>query len=148
MWFSNIILVTFTTVPNYPLFKLHNFIWAYIYKGRTMHSEKRFHPRIEPKDLPVHITIDRPPDEELAMDGIVVDLSYSGIKIKLNSPLIAKINDQITINLQLPKSGIPIRIHGVVKRCISPSECGIHFIDQPPKKNMDDLMFECVMNNH
>ena len=113
-----------------------------------MDSEKRLHPRVEPENLPVHITIDRPPDEELAMSGTVIDLSYSGIKIKLNTPLKAKINDQITINLKLPKSGIPIRIHGVVIHCLSQSECGIHFIDQPQKKTMDDLMFECVMRRH
>lgn len=111
-----------------------------------MHSEKRQHPRVEPKDLSAHITIKRLPDEELTMSGSIIDLSYSGIKIKLNAPLIAKIGDQITINIQLPKSGIPIRIQGTVKHHLSQSECGVHFIEQPPKKAMDDLMFECVMH--
>lgn len=112
-----------------------------------MHAEKRLHPRVEPQDLPVHITISRPPDEALVLDGIVIDLSYSGVKIKLNAPFIAKINDQITIKINLPKSGIPIKIQGTIKHHMSQSECGVHFIDQPPKKAIDDLMFECVLNN-
>ncbi len=110
-----------------------------------MHTEKRLHPRVEPKDLPVLITIERPPNEELTMAGVVIDLSHSGIKIKLNAQLIAEVNDQITINLQLPKSGIPIRINGVIKHHLSESECGVHFIDQPKKNAIDDLIFECVM---
>ncbi|RLA22659.1 MAG: PilZ domain-containing protein [Gammaproteobacteria bacterium] len=112
-----------------------------------MYAEKRLHPRVKPKNLTAHITINRPPDETLAMDGTVVDLSYSGIKIKLSTPLIAEINDQITINLQLPKSGIPIRIHGVVVHRRSAIECGLHFVDQPPRQAIDDLMFECVKHH-
>ncbi|WP_428355026.1 PilZ domain-containing protein [Methyloprofundus sp.] len=113
-----------------------------------MHSEKRRHPRVEPNDLSAQILISRPPDEELTMDGVVVDLSYSGIKIKLNSPLVAKVKDKITITLKLPKTGIPIRIHGVIIHCHTESECGVHFIDPLAKKDMDGLMFECVMHPH
>ncbi len=109
-----------------------------------MCAEKRLYPRVNPKNLIAHITINRPPDEALTMDGIVVDLSHSGIKIKLSAPLMAEINDQITINLQLPKSGIPICIHGVIVHRRSPMECGLHFVDQPPLKSIDSLMFECV----
>lgn len=113
-----------------------------------MQLEQRAYPRIEPKDFPVDISITRLPDKKLSMSGVVVDLSYTGIKIKLNSPLLVEINDQITINLKLPKSGIPIRIKGLVKHNLSELECGIHFINQPPQKEMDDLMLECVMGNH
>ncbi|WP_428355029.1 hypothetical protein [Methyloprofundus sp.] len=51
-----------------------------------------------PKDLSAQLHVSRPPDEELTMGGGVVDLSYSGIKIKLNSPLVAKVKDKVTMN--------------------------------------------------
>lgn len=112
-----------------------------------MHSEQRAHPRVETENLTAHITLVRPPDKELVMQGKVLDLSYSGIKIKLNSPLQAEVNDKVSIKLQLPKSGIPINIHGTIKHCQSQSECGLHFIQQLPKQAMDDLIFECVLRS-
>ncbi len=111
-----------------------------------MNAEKRAHNRIEPKELSAHITIKRPPDEELLTNGIVIDISYSGIKIKLDSPIIAETNDQITIDMKLPQSGIPISIHGVVKHRLPDSQCGIYFGDLHPEESVDDLMFECVMH--
>lgn len=113
-----------------------------------MYAKKRSHPRVEPENLPAHIVIVRPPDQELNVDEVVVDLSYSGIKIKLEAPLIAEINDQVMIDLKLPKSGIPIHIRGLVKHRSSSLECGLHFIDQPPRKFIDDLIFECMTTDY
>lgn len=113
-----------------------------------MNSEKRAHPRIEPKDLAAYIVIDRPPDEELISDGIVLDISYSGIKIKLDTPITAKTDDKITINICLPQSGIPIAIHGVIKHRLPDKQCGVYFGDLHPEEFVDDLMFECIMNTH
>ena len=113
-----------------------------------MNSEKRVHPRIEPTDLPAHIVIDRPPDEELITDGIVLDISYSGIKIKLDTPITAKTDDKITIKIRLPQSGIPIAIHGVIKHSLPNDQCGIYFGDLHPEEHVDNLMFECVMHAH
>jgi len=112
-----------------------------------MNSDKRIHPRIEPQNLAAQIKITRPAEESL-MEGIVLDISYSGIKIKLNSPIQVEENDQITISLQLPTSGIPIAIHGIIKHQLSNAECGIYFGDLHPEEFVDDLLFECVMHAH
>lgn len=71
-----------------------------------MHSEQRVHPRVETKNLTAHITLIRPPDKELVMQGEVLNLSYSGIKIKLNSLLQTEVNDKVSIKLQLPKQAM------------------------------------------
>jgi len=113
-----------------------------------MNSDNRIHPRIEPQNLAAHIKITRPPAEDFLTEGFVLDISYSGIKIKLNSPIQAEENDQITISLQLPKSGIPVAIHGIIKHQLSNTECGIYFGDLHPEEHVDDLMFECVMHAH
>ncbi|MDF1583382.1 MAG: PilZ domain-containing protein [Methyloprofundus sp.] len=113
-----------------------------------MNSDNRAHPRIKPKNLVAQIKIIHPPAEEFLTEGLVLDISYSGIKIKLNSPIQAVENDQITISLQLPKSGIPITIHGIIKHQLSNTECGIYFGDLHPEEHVDDLMFECVMHAH
>jgi len=84
-------------------------------------------------------------DEKIDLMGTVADFSCSGIKIKLDSPLIAELNDKITIKIQLPKSGIPITIHGIIKNCQSESEYGLHFNDPLAQKTMDNLIFECVI---
>ncbi len=113
-----------------------------------MNAEKRSHQRIEPKNLSAHITIKRPPNQEIVTDGTVIDISYSGIKIQLNTPMLAKTHDKITIDITLPQSGIPINIHGVVKHRLPDAQCGIYFGDLHPEEYVDDLMFECVMHTH
>ena len=113
-----------------------------------MNSDNRIHPRIEPKNLAAHIKITRSPTEEFLSDGQVLNISYSGIKIKLNSPIQAEKNDQITISLQLPKSGIIVTIHGTIKHQLSNTECGVYFDDRHSEEYVDDLMFECVKNTH
>jgi len=113
-----------------------------------MNSEKRFHQRIEPTNLAAQISITHLSAKPIISEGTVLDISYSGIKIKLSQPLAVEKNDTITINLNLPKSGIPIAIHGIVKHRLSQSECGIYFGDLHPEESVDDLLFECVMTNH
>jgi len=109
-------------------------------------TDNRLHPRIEPAELIAQIKITHPPAEETCSNGTVIDISYSGIKIKLSSPIEADKNDKITIELQLPKSGIPVTIHGTIKHRLD-NECGIYFGDLHPEATVDDLMFECVMHS-
>ncbi len=113
-----------------------------------MNPDNRIHPRIEPKNLAAKIKITRPPAEEFLTEGLVLDISYSGIKIKLDSPIKAEKNDQITISLQLPNSGIPIAIHGIIKHQLTNTEYGVYFGELHPEELVDDLMFECVMHTH
>lgn len=111
-----------------------------------METENRTHPRFCPKGLTATISLEPPaPAEKIELEGIVVDMSYTGIKIKLSSPLSHDMPlSEIQINLTLPESGIPLVIHGVIKHLSESSECGLEYSEKHPEHEVDDLMFECI----
>ncbi len=111
-----------------------------------MEAEKRTRIRFNPEGLVAHIIIEPPPpDAEIVFDGLVVDMSYSGIKIKLNQPLSQDIEEgELRITLILPESGVPVSIHGMIKHIQEKQQCGLQYTDQHNEKELDSLMFECV----
>ena len=115
-----------------------------------MNSDNRKHPRFTPRGLIASITIDPPPpDKEITLEGTIIDMSYTGIKIKLTSAMPADVPDsEIKINLITPESGIPITIHGMIKHLNDQSECGVHYSKKHPEHEVDDLMFECIKSAH
>ncbi len=111
-----------------------------------MSVNNRKHPRFNPHGLTANITIDPPPpDKEIILQGTVIDMSYTGIKIKLSSAMPADIPEsEIKINLTMPESGIPITIHGIIKHLNEQAECGLHYSKKHPEHEIDELMFECI----
>jgi hypothetical protein len=111
-----------------------------------MTIDKRKHARIKPDDLSAVITISPPaPDNQITLKGLVLDMSASGIKIKLFSAMPANIpKSKIKIDMVMPKSGLPITIKGIIKRLDNQSECGIKYHQEHPDKTLDNLMFECI----
>jgi len=109
-------------------------------------ADQRTSKRIYPEGLNAHIIIDPPPpDEEIIIEGVVVDMSYKGIKIRLNHPLNHKIDEaELRISIRLPESGVPLSIHGLIRHVNDACECGLQYADQHHEQEMDDLMFECV----
>ncbi|MBE0435874.1 MAG: PilZ domain-containing protein, partial [Methylomicrobium sp.] len=77
-----------------------------------MLNEQRKHPRIPVKELKAHVSIDRVRQAPIEIDGDVIDISYTGIKIRLNSPLPEESEGIVKIVIVLPESKIPITIHG------------------------------------
>lgn len=111
-----------------------------------MEAEKRNRKRIKPEGLNAHIMIAPPsPGEEIVIDGVVVDMSYSGIKIKLEHPLHQSVEQgELLISIRLPESGIPMSIHGLIRHLSDNGECGLEYAETHEEQSMDDLMFECV----
>ncbi len=111
-----------------------------------MEEDKRNHRRFNPEGLTAHIIIDPPPpDEEIVIDGQVVDISYSGIKIKLKHPLAHDVEQaELRISIVLPESQVPVSIHGMIKHMHNGNECGLQYAAQHTEDSVDDLMFECV----
>jgi len=109
-------------------------------------TENRDRKRFNPEGLAAHITIDPPPPEdEMVIDGQVVDMSYSGIKIRLNEPLEHDVEEaELRISLVLPESGVPVSIHGMIKHVVDQQECGLQYADKHTEDELDHLMFECV----
>lgn len=111
-----------------------------------MKIDLRNHPRFKPEALDADITITPPePDEIIHLQGNVIDMSYSGIKIKLFSAIPNDIPEsQIKIKLMLPELNVPATINGVIKHLNSDAECGIGYDDNLSENEIDDLMFECI----
>ena len=111
-----------------------------------MDTEKRIHPRFLPKGLLANITIEPPaPEEEIVVEGEIVNMSYNGIKIRLSKPLQSEIDHcEIKIAIIMPQSGIPISIHGIIKHIKQQCEYGLQFADGHTEQSIDHLMFECI----
>ncbi|ANE55872.1 PilZ domain-containing protein [Methylomonas sp. DH-1] len=112
-----------------------------------MQNENRSRIRFNPAGLVAHIIIDPPPPGgEIVIDGQVVDMSYSGIKIRLREPLGQSIEEaELRISIILPESGVPVSIHGTIKHIQQEHECGLQYdADRHQEHELDDLMFECV----
>ncbi len=111
-----------------------------------MNTENRKYPRFCPKKLIASISIDPPhPAKKISIKGDVVDMSHTGIKIKLTTPLNIDIHESIMlINLTLPESGVPVAIRGKIKHLTNESEYGLQYLEPHLDHGADDLMFECI----
>ena len=110
-----------------------------------MIQDNRFRKRFHPEGLAAHIIINPPLGGEITILGHVVDMSYGGIKIKLNEPIGHAVEEaELSINLVLPESGVPVSIRGRIKHIVNREEYGLKYSDRHTEFELDDLMFECV----
>jgi len=112
----------------------------------TMFFEQRTQPRFVADNLTAHITV-KPPsaDKKITVNGKLIDMSYTGIKIRLNTPLPDILDyGEIKIVIMLPQSGIPISIQGIIRHDNEKNEYGVQFSDQHKQQTVDRLMFECI----
>lgn len=108
-----------------------------------MKDEKRSHRRVKPKKIKASIFSAHKSSQEMALSGEIIDISRTGIRIKLSKPLKKSFNEKLKITMVLPDSGSPFTIHGLLKHQHSESEYGIHYTDHVDG-SIDDLLFECV----
>lgn len=112
-----------------------------------MENDQRNRKRFNPAGLAAHIIIDPPPPGgEIVIDGLVVDMSYSGIKIRLQEPLGQSVEEgELRISLILPESQVRVSIHGIIKHVHQQQDCGLQYdADKHSEDELDELMFECV----
>ena len=111
-----------------------------------MSKESRRHVRFNPKGLKATITICQPLiNEDLHLQGDVIDMSYSGIKIKLLSAMPSDLPEsKIIIVVTMPKSGISITIKGSIRHFNEEAEYGMHYSEDQNEHAVDDFMFECI----
>ena len=110
-----------------------------------MYIDNRERKRFYPQGLTAHIIIAPPHAEEVVIEGEVVDMSYGGIKIRLEKPLRPPIEEAaLRITLVLPESGVSMSIHGSIRHVENFNECGLQYASHHTESEMDDMMFECV----
>ncbi|PPD22671.1 MAG: PilZ domain-containing protein [Methylomonas sp.] len=107
-----------------------------------MKPEKRNHKRIKPQGLKAGLTFNAA-SQEIALDADIIDISYSGIRVKLKTPIAADMTGNVRINMTLPESNTPFSVHGILKHQSHDDQCGLHYVDHV-EGSIDDLMFECV----
>lgn len=111
-----------------------------------MSAENRRHVRFCPQGLEAEITlIDLLTNIEVCLQGQVVDMSYSGIRIKLSSPLPSGLPDsQVKIAVTMPKSGVTMQIKGSVRHMTQQAEYGLDYFRDNSEQDIDAFMFECI----
>lgn len=114
-----------------------------------MENNRRKHSRFEPGNLSAIINLTQASShEDIIIEGKVINLSYTGIKIKLKKAVPNNILlNKIKINLILPQSGIPISIHGAIKHFTGNTVCGMQFSENHPEHEVDGLMLECIKSS-
>lgn len=115
---------------------------SYWRRDSLVKSEKRNHRRIKPKGLQAGLVINTL-DQEVSLDADIIDISYSGIRVKLKEPIAADMTGNVRINMTLPESNTPFSVHGILKHQTDDDQCGLHYVDHV-HGSIDDLMFECV----
>ena len=107
-----------------------------------MKSDQRIHRRIKPRGMQAGIVFNSA-NQEISLEADIVDISYSGIRVKLREPITHDIGGNIRINMILPESNTPFSVHGILKHQNTDTEYGLHYADHV-HGSIDDLMFECV----
>jgi len=108
-----------------------------------MKTERRRHRREKPQNIQANIFALHPTEPEIPLSGEILDISRTGIRIKLSKPLGKDVNDNLKITMVLPDSGIPFTVHGTLKHLHSDTEYGVH-VTHHVDGSIDDLLFECV----
>lgn len=108
-----------------------------------MNRDQRQHARFNPEGLMARVTLEHEALDQIYVNGEVINISHSGIRLKLAEPLHAQINDKIKIQLILPESGIPLTIRGIIKHEITENEFGLHYDNPPSKNDYEDIILEC-----
>ena len=105
-------------------------------------SERRSHPRFYPDGLKANIQIEN--GQSLTfLEGEVIDISFTGIKIRLKTPSSWDMEGKIKIDLHLPDTGIPFSINGILRHQSMAGDLGIEYVDASNVVEMDKFIFEC-----
>jgi len=107
-----------------------------------MKAERRNHLRVKPKNVQADIHSIDPSIHETSVSGEILDISLTGIRIRLSNPLGKNIDDNLKITLISPESGTPFTVHGTLKHLHSDTEYGVHYTHHIDG-SIDDVLFEC-----
>jgi len=111
-----------------------------------MKHEKRSQRRVKSRNVKAGVFSTHSSEEELDLDAEIIDISRTGIRIKLCAPLDTNIHDRLKITMFLPESGATFTVHGVLKNQHSETEYGLHLFDHV-EGSVDDMIFECISLN-
>ncbi len=107
-----------------------------------MATEKCASSRLMPKGFPTAIMFNST-SQEIALDADILDISYTGIRVKLKQPIASNIVGYIKITMILPESGTPFSVHGILSHRHTAYASAVHYSDHIVG-SIDDVMFLCI----
>jgi hypothetical protein len=114
------------------------------HNGRTnMQSDRRNDPRTEAKGLNAKISLYQSNGSILIADANLLNVSHSGIKLRMKKPLVAEVDTKVQLEVVLPASRVPVIVNAVVVHSQHDSEFGMHYIDVRPEDPLEQLISEC-----
>jgi hypothetical protein len=111
-----------------------------------MKKERRSQQRVTPKDLQANLQSSESSAQKISLNAEIMDISRTGIRIKLNEPLDKNTESKVIISMHLPDSGTPFSVNCILKNQHSQMEYGLRYADEShkTKRSIDDMLFECV----
>lgn len=108
-----------------------------------MQNDRRIEHRTDAKGLKAKISVYQQNGSILVADVNLMDVSRSGIKLRLTKPLIAEVDDKVQLEVILPEVNVPVIVNAVIVHCKPDSEYGVHYIDVRPEDPLDLLINVC-----
>lgn len=108
-----------------------------------MESDKRNTPRTAATGLKAKIIITHSNRTTMIADVNLLDVSRSGIKLRMQKSLSMEIGTKIQLEIILPNSGIPVILDAVVVHEKFESEFSLHYIDVRPEDPLSELITQC-----
>jgi hypothetical protein len=113
-----------------------------------MQIDRRNEPRTEAKGLNAKMSVFQPNGSLLLVDVSLLDISHSGIKLRVKKPLVTADNTKVQLQVELPHSGLPVIVNAEIVHNKFDSEFGIHYIDLQPEDPLEQLITECKNNEN
>lgn len=108
-----------------------------------MNFDRRNELRTDAKGLEAKISVYQPNGSILVADVKLLDVSRSGIKLRVTKPLIVEVDDKAQLEVLLPGVNVPVIVNAVVVHTKLDSEYGMHYIDVRPEDPLDLLISVC-----
>lgn len=108
-----------------------------------MQTDRRNEPRTDANGLAAKMTVFLPNGSMLVAEATLLNVSRTGIKLRVKKPLIADSDAKVQIETLLPDAGIPVIVNAVIVHNKFDSEFGIHYIDVRPEDPLEQLISEC-----
>jgi hypothetical protein len=111
-----------------------------------MDSDKCKHPPFNFNGLRVNITlIPVASSEKITLAGTLVDISYTGIRIKLSNEIHPDLPDsKIKMDFIMPASGVPVSIHGILRHVNAQVEHDLQYSKSNPLTHL--IIFRQCIN--
>ena len=112
--------------------------------------EKRQYPRYKTTKLKALVSLFiSPHSAPVQIEGDVLDVSMTGVKIKLHSELPANLGEaKVKISLSSLHSKVPMQINGMIRYKSLTTQFGLQFAADNAPQDISDFLFECARTHN